>query len=67
MSYPGCGDLFSSILTGRLLQGVDFSASVADAAYLVKKAVEYSHEKGFPVRHGVSPESIGYELVMRYR
>ncbi len=67
VSYPGCGDLFSSILTGRLLQGVDFSASVADAAYLVKKAVEYSHEKGFPVRHGVSPESIGYELVMRYR
>lgn len=67
VSYPGCGDLFSSILTGRLLQGIDFSASVADAAYLVKKAVEYSFEKGVPVRHGVSPESIGYELVMRYR
>jgi len=67
VSYPGCGDLFSSILTGRLLQGIDFSASVADAAYLVKKAVEYSFEKGIPLRHGVSPESIGYELVMRYR
>lgn len=67
VSYPGCGDLFSSILTGRLLQGIDFSSSVADAAYLVKKAVEYSKEQGLCVRHGVSPESIGYELVMRYR
>ncbi|NCB01127.1 MAG: pyridoxamine kinase [Spirochaetia bacterium] len=64
VSYPGCGDLFASILTGRLLQGADFSSAVADAAYLVKKAVEYSHQREVPPRHGVSPESIAYELVM---
>lgn len=67
VSYPGCGDLFASILTGRLLQQVEFSIAVADAAYLVKKAVEYSRDLDFPVPHGVSPESIGVELVTRYR
>ncbi len=47
VSYPGCGDLFSSILTGRLLQGIDFSASVADAAYLVKKLLSIHLRKEF--------------------
>ena len=63
VSYPGCGDLFASILTGRLLQGEDFSSSVKDAASLVKKAVELSHKNQIPQRHGVSPEIIAYELV----
>ncbi len=58
VSYPGCGDLFASILTGNLLRGKDFFSSVGTSALLVKQAIEVSHADQVSVSHGISVERI---------
>jgi len=63
ISYPGCGDLFTSILCGELLNGVDFTEAVAQGAQLVKLAIKRSHNENVVQSHGVSPERIVKELV----
>ncbi len=63
VSYPGCGDLFTSILCGRLIIPADFTSAVADSAKLVKLAIKRSYEDHVAQSHGVSPERIVRELV----
>ncbi len=63
VSYPGCGDLFASILTGKLLKGSEFFTSVTESAQIVKLAIERSHEDQVPLSHGVSVERIARELI----
>ncbi len=63
VSYPGCGDLFASILTGKLLKGESFFTSVSASAELVKRAIEISLEAEVPVAHGISVERIAPELL----
>ncbi len=62
LSYPGCGDLFTSILCGQLLHNCEFSDAVATSAQLVKEAIQKSHSAGLFQAHGVSPEQIVYQL-----
>ncbi len=63
VTYPGCGDLFASILTGKLLTGSDFFTAVSHSAQLVKRAIEVSYAQNVPVSHGVSVERITRELL----
>ena len=63
VTYPGCGDLFASILTGKLLRGCDFFAAVSRSAQLVKRAIEVSYEQNVPVSHGVSVERIRGDML----
>jgi pyridoxine kinase len=62
LSYPGCGDLFTSILCGQLLHETEFSEAVATAAQFVKIAIQKSHSVGLSQAHGVSPEQIVFQL-----
>jgi pyridoxine kinase len=63
ISYPGCGDFFTSILCGELLNNVQFPQAVATAAQLVKLAIQKSHKDKVVQSHGVSPERVVRELV----
>lgn len=58
VSYPGCGDLFSSILLGVILQGQTVERAVAEAVRYTSLAIERSLKAGFALRHGVSPTLI---------
>lgn len=63
VTYPGCGDLFASILTGKLLMGCDFFTAVPQSAQLVKRAIKVSYEHQVPVSHGISVERIARDLL----
>lgn len=55
--YPGTGDIFASILLGRLLQGKDFKSAVESAAGFVYDAMKYSMGFDYPAREGVLLEA----------
>ena len=63
-SYPGCGDLFASILLAYLLDEDSFRLSVVKAAQLTALAIGKTKSLGYPYRHGVSVTSITGELAM---
>ncbi len=56
ISYPGTGDIFASVLLGRLLSGNTLEASTAAAADFVETVIRASEGNGVPVRFGVSLE-----------
>lgn len=58
VSYPGCGDLFSSILLGLLIRTGHFFEAVANAVSYTSLAISRSVKAGLPMRHGVSPTLI---------
>lgn len=58
VSYPGCGDLFASILCALMLRRIRFSRAVDTAAALVSQAVHASWQAGVETRHGVAVELI---------
>lgn len=58
VSYPGCGDLFSSILLGALLDKHPFLTAVEEAVRYTSLAIERTKKAGFEIRHGVSPTLI---------
>ncbi|MFA5447112.1 MAG: pyridoxamine kinase [Sphaerochaeta sp.] len=58
VSYPGCGDLFSSILLGTLLDKHPFLTAVDEAVRYTSLAIERTKAAGFEIRHGVSPTLI---------
>ncbi len=57
-SYPGCGDLFASILLGNLLGKHSFQTSVNLAVTYTSLAIERTKEIGRERRLGVSPTLI---------
>lgn len=61
-SYPGCGDLFASLLTGFLLNKTPFESAVGLAVQYSSLAIERSLQAGYERRHGVSPALIMGEL-----
>lgn len=63
-SYPGCGDLFASILLAYLLDKDSFRLSVTKAAQLTALAIKKTQNLGYPYRHGVSVTSIAGELAL---
>ncbi len=56
-SYPGTGDIFASVLLGRLLQDRDLSTSVSAAADFIVTLIEHSSPIPTPTREGVALES----------
>ena len=61
--YPGTGDLFASVLLGRLMRGKSFGASVSTASEFTKRVIEYSAQFDTPIRNGVAFEPFLRELI----
>lgn len=61
-SYPGTGDLFASVLLGKMLGGASFTKSVAVASAFVRDVIAVSEKYGTPHREGVSLEPCLYKL-----
>lgn len=51
--YPGTGDLFASVLLGKLIDGHRFKESAELAADFVRETVNDTFATGTPVRNGV--------------
>ncbi len=62
ISYPGCGDLFASIVCGLMVNGTSFASAVDQGGALVRLAVERSYQAQIPQRMGVAVELIMKEL-----
>lgn len=52
----GTGDLFTSVLTGAMLQGKTLSESVLVAMKFVSLAIDYTYQSGSDYREGVQVE-----------
>jgi len=64
-SYPGTGDLFASVMTGRLMLGDALSDAVRAATVFCRRAVEVTLGSGQPERNGVQFERILGSLALR--
>lgn len=71
--YPGTGDIFTSVMTGALLQGDSLPVAVSRAVDFVSGAIRTTFECNFPPREGIifekalhtltkPPDGICYEL-----
>lgn len=58
VSYPGCGDLFASILSAHVVRGFNFLRAVESASTLVSQAVHLSWKAQIETRLGVAVELI---------
>ena len=56
-SYPGTGDIFASVLLGRIMKKDSLSSSVKHACDFIDDLVGYSKQFDYPVREGVLLES----------
>ncbi len=65
--YPGTGDLFTSVLTGKMLSegGHSLETCVRAAAHFVRDCAEYTSEQGTPPIEGVLFESLLNKLAVR--
>ena len=52
----GTGDLFTSVVTGSLLQGKSLADAVKKAASFLSYAIEYTYDQGSDYREGVQVE-----------
>ena len=55
-SYPGTGELFSSVLLGLMLDGEDFFSASEFAGGFVSETIKQSEEYGDATRHGTALE-----------
>lgn len=62
-SYPGTGDIFASVMSGRLMLGDTFVQAVRAASDFVRAAVMISVDNGQPHRNGVEFERILGQLM----
>lgn len=56
-SRPGTGDIFASILTAALLNGISFESAVKKAADFIRICVEASADANVPLQEGVILEN----------
>ncbi|MFA6947685.1 MAG: pyridoxamine kinase [Eubacteriales bacterium] len=63
--YPGTGDIFASVLLGRLLKGKSLAAASEDASSFVWDAMSVTARTPSLSREGVMLESVLYELIPR--
>lgn len=61
-SYPGTGDIFTSVLIGLLLNGVSLSESVKKACIFVERCIIESSQYDYPTKEGVLLELVVNEL-----
>ncbi len=62
-SYPGCGDLFASLLLGFLINKESFQTSVAQAVTYTSRAISRTLEAGYEKKHGIAPGLILADLL----
>lgn len=62
-SYPGCGDLYASLLLGFLLDKESFRTAATAAASYTSLAIERTLACGYEHRHGVMPSLMFADLV----
>lgn len=62
-SFSGTGDLFTSVLTGALLQGKTVTAAVQQAMNFLQPAIEEASRAGIPSAHGVMFEKYLADLM----
>ena len=60
--YPGTGDIFTSVLAGYLLLGLDISVALQQATEFVYKCIEKTYTQNAVVREGVLLEALLTEL-----
>ena len=51
--YPGSGDMFASIISGGLVQGLSFFESVANATNFLTEVIHYTYDLHTPIREGL--------------
>ena len=56
--YPGTGDIFASVLVGRLLKGDSLPVAMKQAADFVAVAIKTTFDAEIPTREGVLLESV---------
>ena len=52
-SYPGCGDVFTSFLSGCMLSGLSFEESLDKAALFINDSIRLGEQQGDLVRNGL--------------
>jgi len=62
-SYPGCGDLFASMMTGFLVNKVPFPIAVEKSVEYSSLAIDRTLKAGYERRHGISPSLIFPSLI----
>ncbi len=62
LNYPGTGDLFASVLLGKLLDNEDFEDAIAYSSDFICRVMEYSATFDTPLRNGVAFEAFLGEL-----
>ncbi|MGE4453809.1 MAG: pyridoxamine kinase [Sphaerochaeta sp.] len=62
-SFPGCGDLFASLLLGSLLSGQSYRTAVEQAVSYTSLAIERTVASSRERRRGISPTIILPDLV----
>lgn len=62
-SYPGCGDLFASMMTGFLVNKVPFRTAVEKSVLYSSLAIDRTLKAGYERRHGISPSLIFSSLI----
>ncbi len=60
--FPGTGDIFASVLLGRLMQGRDLETAIKSSSAFVRSVMEYSIGFDYPSREGVLLEAKLHEL-----
>lgn len=61
-SYPGTGELFTSVMLGKILRGADFHAAVAAASAFTRDTIDITAAAGTTAREGVLLEPMLYRL-----
>jgi len=61
--YPGTGDIFASILLGKLLEGASLPDAVSHAGSFVSAAVRATYVMDTPVREGILLEKMLSQLL----
>lgn len=64
-AYPGTGDLFASVLLGRLSEGAPFVTACDAAAEFTGETIRYSANIDTPLRNGVALEALLHRLLPR--
>ncbi|BBE31325.1 pyridoxal kinase [Tepiditoga spiralis] len=64
--YPGTGDIFSSIVTGRILNGDSLPVAIDRAVIFIKNAIKESFGFDYPHREGILLEKVLNNLNLPY-
>ncbi|MEE0969305.1 MAG: pyridoxamine kinase [Clostridia bacterium] len=62
-AYPGTGDVFASVLIGKILSGIGFYDATAIASEFVSFATRFSLDFKTPIRDGLIIEPCLYHLI----